>query len=109
MLPEREKLPVTERPEEVSSLTIERKEVVQPVPANFKAQVQDDTGRNVISTPQSQAVSMVLPASQTQLTQLAKGNIVNSLTWFAVFWLRMVKKALHFGWNTVVRGGTKGA
>lgn len=94
-----------ERPEETSPLTIERKEVATPVPIHFKAQVKTDKGQPLIQTPAGQVISVTLPKSQLELAELAKGSISDSITWFAAFWLRMIKKAIHFGWR--VLGGGK--
>lgn len=35
------------------------------------------------------------------LTTQSKGDTSNSLTWWAAYWLRMLKKALINGWNVV--------
>lgn len=100
IFPEREKRPqVEERPEEASPLEIEKKEVVTPVPVQFKKQVTDDKGRPLIQTPATRTVTITLPEEESRLTALAKGSISDSITWFAHFWLRMIKKAIHFGWN----------
>jgi YbbR domain-containing protein len=97
--PEREKIPVQERPEEATPLTIERKEVATPIPVQFKAQVKSDKGQPLIQTSGTQTVSVTIPKSQVELVELAKGSISDSITWFAAFWLRMIKKAIHFGWG----------
>lgn len=101
LFPEREPKtkPIKEIPEEISPLTIERKEVVQPRSTQFTQQVVSDDGQNLISTPQTQTITIQLPADQPQLKQAAKGSINDSLTWFASFWLRIFKKAIHFGWK----------
>lgn len=66
------------------------------------AQVTDDTGQQLIQTPATSTVTITLPQPQEELEELAKGNIVNAVTWFALFWVRMVKKAFRFGWKVVV-------
>jgi hypothetical protein len=38
----------------------------------------------------------------------SKGPIENALTWFAVFWTRIIKKAIHFGWRMISGRRTKG-
>ena len=104
--PERKELEkiIETRPEDVSIPEhIEKKEGVIPRQTQFTAQVTDD-GKPLIKTPQAKTVTIQVPADQTQLTQLSKGSPVNALTWFSVFWLRMIKKAIYFGWR-VVRGG----
>src|SRR3972149_12290451 len=68
---------------------------VSPTPSQFKAQVSDDKGRPLIQTPQDPAVTIQVPATQQQLDDWAKGDPDNAITWFAVFWVRLIKKALH--------------
>jgi len=75
------------------------KGVVQQVPSKFTAQVTDDQGQPLIQTPQTQTITV--PATQQQLDDWSKGSPTNALTWFAVFWIRMVKKAFYFGWRLV--------
>ena len=108
IFPEREKKPqIEERPEEVSPLTIERKEIATPVPTQFKKQVISDTGQPLIQSPATKVVTIQLPADSVQLTSLAKGSVGDAITWLAAFWLRMIKKALHFGWR--ILGGSNNA
>jgi len=106
--PEREsELEVVERtkdfevPEELKSSGIEATERA------FKARVKDKRGRNLIQTPATKKVTVQLPSDQTTLITQAKGSTTSSATWFATFWLRMIKKALHFGWKVIRRGGSK--
>lgn len=73
---------------------------VKPVPSNFTAQVKQ-SGQNLITTPQNQAVTITLPTDPQTLTTQSKGPITDAVTWFSVFWWRMIKKALHFGWKIV--------
>jgi hypothetical protein len=80
---------------------IEKKEGVQPRPTQFTAQVRDDQGHPLFQTPQTKTVSIQLPSDQTTLASWAKGPVVDSLTWLGKFWLRIVKKATHFGWRLV--------
>jgi len=81
---------------------------VKYVPKNFKSQVKDDKGVPLIQTPPTQVITTIQPPSdQVMLVQQAKGNTTSSATWLAAFWLRIIKKALHFGWKIV--GGTTDA
>lgn len=101
IFPEREKS-VIETPEEASALTIERKEVVTPVPVIFRKQVKTDSGKPLIETsPTSGKIKITIPKSQVELETLSKGSVSDSITWFAAFWIRMIKKAIHFGWELV--------
>ena len=100
LFPEREKKPGVEfRPEEATPLEIERKEVATPVPSQFTKQVKSDDGQVLTQSQPSEAVTITLPADQTVLAESAKGSTDDSVTWFAAFWLRMIKKAIHFGWR----------
>ena len=101
LFPEREPKvkPVEERSEEISPLTIERKEVIQPTVTQFTKQVTDDNGKPLIQTPDDREIKIELPASPEQLEKVSKGSISDSLTWFAAFWIRIFKKAVHFNWK----------
>lgn len=47
--------------------------------------------------------TITIPASQTTLLGWSKGKIENAITWLGMFWLRMIKKAFHFGKQVVVK------
>jgi hypothetical protein len=78
---------------------------VQVVQKTFKAQVKDDKGQPLIQTPPTQVISVTPPADDTTLTTWSKGSISSSLTWLGVFWIRVIKKAIHFGWQVVGGSG----
>ena len=71
------------------------------VQKHFTAQVHGDNGALLIQTPPTQVISVEPPSSVTVLTQQSKGSTTSSLTWLAMFWLRIIKKATHFGWQIV--------
>ena len=103
MFPEREKN-VIETPEEASALTIERKEVVTPIPVIFQKQVKTDFGKLLIEVPgQGGKIKITIPRQPVELEQLSKGSISDSITWFAAFWIRMIKKAIYYGYNIFVK------
>jgi hypothetical protein len=96
---------VKQREEEMPEPTPELQEMgVQNVATQVTAQVVDDTGRQLIQTPATKVVTITIPASQQQLDDWSKGAPSESLTWYAFFWLRLIKKALHFGWRIVMGG-----
>lgn len=100
LFPEREKKPGLEfRSEEATPLEIEKKEVVTPVPSQFTKQIKSDDGQVLTQSQPSGAVTITLPADQTNLAASSKGSADDSVTWFAAFWLRMIKKAIYFGWR----------
>jgi hypothetical protein len=109
LLPEHEPIKnVLERPDEASDLNIEHKELVSRVPYNFKAQVNDDNGKPLISTPQNTAVTITIPAlNKEELETDAKADIEDGWTWSARYWLRRILKAIHFGISVVFKAEDK--
>lgn len=106
LLPEREpRKNQYENPEEATPLTIERKEVVTPIPSQFKAQVTDDNGNPIISTPQTTKADIVIPeVSKEVLDEKVKGNTEEASVWSAAYWIRIFKKAIYFGWKVLFDG-----
>ena len=82
---------------------IEKATGVVPVQTQLQPKqiVKDDRGQPLIQTPQDQKVVIEVPASTEVLTDFAKGSTENSKTWFGAYWLRIIKKALHFGWQVI--------
>lgn len=78
---------------------------LRAVEKEFKTQVRDSTGQQLIISPATQNITIQLPYDKTTLAGFLKGSISNSLTWFAAFWLRIIKKAMHFGWKITGKGG----
>jgi hypothetical protein len=74
---------------------------IRAVEKEFKTPVTNDRGQPLVVSPTSQKVTIQLPATRGQLASWSKGPISSSLTWFAAFWLRMIKKAIRFGWNLI--------
>jgi hypothetical protein len=95
--------------EENSPLVIERKEPVLSQTLQQVTPVADDTVQPTSAatqTPQVKAPSIEVPLDEVTLTTYSKGVADDGATWIGVYWLRMIKKALHFGWK-VIGGGTK--
>lgn len=94
------KFPVTEHPEtpEIPE-HIESVTGVRVVPTAVTAQVQDSQGNNLINTPANSQAKITIPQTQATLTAWSKGDIGSAVTWWGRFWLRMIKKAIHFGWG----------
>jgi len=84
--------------------TLQQKTGVQVVQKTFKAQVKDDKGQPLIQTPPTQVITITPPADDTTLTTWSKGSTNSSLTWLAAFWIRVIKKAIYFGWKVVGKG-----
>ena len=91
-----------ENPSDSSALTIERKEVVTPVPSQFKAQVTDDQGNPLISTPHTTKADIIIPEINKETLEVKiKGDTENASVWSAGYWLRLFKKAIYFGWKVL--------
>lgn len=97
---------VTVIPESINTIPREVEAAgVKATPSQITAQVTDDTtGKPMMQSPATQKITVTLPASTQQLTVWSQGSPSEALTWLAGFWLRLVKKAIYFGWN-VVGGG----
>jgi hypothetical protein len=102
-IPRSEAPSIQERQEEFPE-TIQQIVGAKVIQKNFKAQVSDDKGQPVIQTPPTQVISVTPPSDSATLTNQAKGNTTTSLTWLAAFWLRIIKKAMHFGWKITGKG-----
>lgn len=97
--------------------TINAPEGVNVIPTEIPKHIEAHEGVQVVSQQPSATAIIVDPAQnqskqtddsvvislpsdqQTLQQQVKKGNIKDALTWMAVFWLRMVKKATYFGWR----------
>lgn len=94
---------IVERPEEFIVPETLQQSGVKVVQKTFKAQVNDGKGKPIIQTPPAQVITVQPPADQTTLTTWSKGSVSSSVTWLAAFWLRIIKKAMHFGWQIMGR------
>lgn len=93
---------VTERQEEfVVPETLQQNTGIQVVQKNFKAQVKDDAGKPIIETPPEKVVEVTLPTDTETLGTWVKGSADSSQTWLGAFWLRVIKKAIYFGWKII--------
>jgi len=103
LLPEREpRKNQYENNEEASPLNIERKEVVTPVPTQFKAQVTDDQGNPIISTPQSTKPDIIIPEINKETLEVRiKGDTEEPSVWSASYWFRIFKKAIYYCWKVL--------
>ncbi len=103
---------VVEHPTEIPKEVEGAAHGVKRVPTQAKP-VSDPVGKPLIQTQSSQSVTIQIPTDQTQLDNWVKGSSDDSLTGFAMFWIRMIKKALHYGWrvvrpvNSTDQGGNK--
>jgi hypothetical protein len=74
---------------------------VQVVKKTFNAQVKNDKGQPIIQTPPTQVITVQPPGDSATLTSWSKGSVSSSLTWLGAFWIRVIKKAIHFGWRVI--------
>src|SRR5687768_470054 len=80
---------------------------VQTVQKNFTSQVKSDSGNPLIQTPPTKIITVSPPSDSTTLGNQAKGDTSDASTWHAKFWIRILQKALHFGWRII--GGNSDA
>ena len=94
-----------ERPPRVGEVPeeIEAKEGTKATVSQFTAKVKSDDGQQLTQSPKTKKVTIELPVSEETLDQMSKGSVDESLTWWAIFWKRIIQKALHFGWKIVGR------
>lgn len=103
-------------PTEQPQVTIKEQEIqkeAQPVeekatsltPAQLAAQVADTTTQQQPQPAPPQIITITVPATTQQLDDWSKGSPDDSLTWLAFYWIRMIKKAIFYGWR-VITGGT---
>ncbi|MEK7550271.1 MAG: hypothetical protein AAB535_00595 [Patescibacteria group bacterium] len=103
-IPRQEVPQIQERTDEfIVPETLQQSTGVKVVQKNFTAQVKSDRGQPLIQTPPTQVISVTPPAPQITLTSWAKGSITSSLSWLGTFWIRVIKKAMHFGWKVEER------
>ena len=95
---------ISERQEEFIVPETLQQAGIKVVQKNFKAQVKSDKGVPLIQTPPAQVITVAPPAAQTVLTSWSKGPITSSISWLGMFWLRVIKKAIHFGWQIIGKG-----
>lgn len=69
---------------------------------DFTQQVVSDTGQPLITPVPSNVITITVPANQQQLLDWAKGDPDSSVTWLAKFWIRMIKKAVKYGWHLII-------
>lgn len=104
LLPEKEPIKNKyENPTDASPLNIERKEVVTPVPTQFKVKVVDERGQPLIQSTDDAKFTIKIPqTNQKQMEDDIKtGDKEDAGVWSIGYWLRIFKKALFFGWKVV--------
>lgn len=70
-------------------------------PVQPSASVGDDQAQASMQDSTAPMVTITVPATPQQLQDWSKGSPDESLTWVAFFWIRMIKKALFYGWNVI--------
>lgn len=79
---------------------------VKATPVNPQP-VTDDQGNMVATPTDTSTVTIQVPTDDATLTQMSKGDPDNAVVGFARYWLRLIKKALFFGWKIVSGKGDK--
>lgn len=105
LFPERGPIPEIEvRPDQFPDIPVEvenKQNPVTPTPTQFTAQVKSDQGQPLISTPNNSGVKITIPAAPAVLKEVAKGSIDETKTWSALYWIRMMGKAIMNGWQVI--------
>lgn len=65
----------------------------------------DDSNVTDGLTPPPPTISIQLPADPQQLLDWSHQKPDNAVVWFALFWIRLMRKAAHFGWKMLTKGG----
>lgn len=104
--------PVQQAPEGVQEIPtkmelppdLERATGAQATSDDFIAQVTDDSGQQLIQTPQTTQATVTIPAAADDaMEDWKKEDPEESKTWWVAFWERFKKQALFFG-KTVMKG-----
>lgn len=109
---EREPMSRRETPEDITEHIedipeeIEAHEGVKRTVSQFNAKVSDDSGNNLIQSQANQNVTISIPQDDQVLNAQSKGSADDSSTWLAVFFRRLIKKAILYGWK-IIRGENK--
>jgi len=69
--------------------------------------ISDQTQKSLADDMAAPVVTITIPATAQQLQDWSKGSPEDSLTWVAYFWIRMIKKAIFYGWNVVTGGNAQ--
>lgn len=88
-------------PDEVKLSPELRAQGIQTVETASNANIK--VGDQMVQAPANQTVAVQIPNTQTNLIAWSKGGIVDSITWLAMFWLRVIKKALARGQRVEVK------
>lgn len=99
--PERKEKYIQEEKEEFEIPETLEDTGMKAVETAFKATVKDGK-KPLIKSASTDDVIVKIPKTRQILENQAKGNSGDSSTGFAVFWIRMIKKAIHFGKKIVI-------
>ena len=99
--PERKEKYIQEKSEEFEVPEALEDTGMKAVETAFKATVKDGK-KPLIKSASTDDVVVKIPKTQQVLEDQAKGDSSDSSTGFAVFWIRMIKKAIHFGKKIIV-------
>lgn len=69
---------------------------------DFTQHVVGDNGQQLTQAIPSAIPTITIPATQEQLLEWSKGADDKAITWLSRYWIRLIKKAVHYGWNLVM-------
>lgn len=91
---------VTERPETPEiPVPLARESGIEKVETSFPATAKDAQGPPIIQTPQTQQVTIAVPAPSKEALEQIRKTANKDETPFgnALYWIRAIQKAFHFG------------
>lgn len=98
--PERKEGYIQEKSEEFEVPEALEDTGIKAVETVFKANVKD--GKKSLIKSTADDVVVKIPKTRQILEDQAKGDSGEASTGFALFWVRMIKKAIHFGKKIVI-------
>ncbi len=69
---------------------------------DFAQPVVNNQGQQLVTPIPSNVPTVTIPTNQQQLLEWAKGPDTSALTWLSRFWIRSIKRAIHFGWRLII-------
>jgi hypothetical protein len=75
---------------------------VQIRPDDVQQPVVGDQGQILAQPIPSNIPTITIPANQQQIMEWAKGPDDKAITWLSRYWIRMIKKAVHYGWRLIM-------
>lgn len=89
------------KPPETYLEQLERHAGVQTTPTAPQPVVSDQ-GQQLTQPIPTNVQTVTIPANQVQILEWAKGPEDKAITWLARYWIRLIKKSVHFSWRLIM-------